>query len=71
MVNPDLEIRGEGGRSSRPLDKGGGGGRSPKKFFSALRASVSSRNKVEQGPSPGSPLLNLVSKLEVTPFGHR
>ena len=26
----------EGDRSSRPLDKGGGGGRSPKKFFSAL-----------------------------------
>ena len=70
MVDPDLEIRGKGGgRSSRPLDKVGGG-RSPKKFFSALRASVSSRNKVGQGPSPGSPLLNLVSKLEVTPFGH-
>ena len=30
------------GRSSRPLDKGG---RSPKKFFSVLRASVWSRNK--------------------------
>ena len=60
-----------GGRSSRPLDKVGGGGRSPKKFFSALRASASSRNKVGQGPSPGSPLLNLVSKLGMTPFGHR
>ena len=26
MPDPDLEIRGRGGRSSRPLDKGGGGG---------------------------------------------
>ena len=51
MVDPDLEIRGEGRWGSghpEPLDKGGGGG-SPKKFFSALRASVSSRNKVGEG----------------------
>ena len=50
MVDPDLEIRGEGGWGSghsEPLDKGGGG--SPKKFFSALRASVSSRNKMGEG----------------------
>ena len=61
MVDPDLEIRGEGV------------GGSPKKFFSALWASVSSRNDGGggQSPSPGSPLLNLVSKLGVTPFGHR
>ena len=41
----------------RPLDKvGGGGGRSPKKIFSALRASVWSKNKGGEGglsPSPG------------------
>ena len=49
MVDPDLEIRGEGGWGSghpEPLDKGGG---SPKKFFSAFRASVSSRNKMGEG----------------------
>ena len=50
VPDPDLEIWG-GNRSSRPLDKGGGGGdRSPKFFFSALRASVSSKTKGE-GPS--------------------
>ena len=43
MPDPDLEIR-VGGRSSRPLDKGGGR-RSPQKNFSALRASVWSKNK--------------------------
>ena len=49
MVDPDLEIRGEGGWGSghpEPLDKGGG---SPKKFFWAFRASVSSRNKMGEG----------------------
>ena len=46
---------GGGGGSSRPLDKGGGG-RSPKKMFSALRASVWSKKKGAgpPGPSPGS-----------------
>ena len=52
VPDPDLEIR--RGRSSRLLDKGGGG-QSPKKIFSALRASVWSKNKGEgRGPSPGS-----------------
>ena len=32
MLDPDLEIRG-GGQSSRPLDKGRGGGGSPNHFF--------------------------------------
>ena len=37
----------------RPLDKGGGGGRSPKKNFSALRPSVWSKNKgVPWAPPP-------------------
>ena len=41
-VHPRLEIR------------EGGGGRPPKKFFSALRASFWSKNKGGPGPSPGS-----------------
>ena len=45
----------KGGRSSRPWDKGGPGLK--KNFFSALRASVWSKNKGGRGPpgpSPGS-----------------
>ena len=34
---------------SRPSDGGGGGGRSQKNLFSALRVSVSSRNKAKGG----------------------
>ena len=41
MTDPDL--RDKGGSSSRPLDKPGG--RSPKKIFSALRASVLTKKK--------------------------
>ena len=55
MADLDLEIRGGGGGwSSRPLDKGEG--RSPKKYFSTLRASAWSRNKGGGGGggSPGS-----------------
>ena len=52
VPNPDLEISG-GPRSSRPLDKTGEG--SPKRMFSALRASVWSKNKDRSpGPSPRS-----------------
>ena len=42
---------------TRPSDKEGGGGQSQKEFFSALRASVWSKNKggpSPQGPTPGS-----------------
>ena len=54
MPDPGLEIN--GGRSPRPLDKGEGGrAQSPKKFFSALRASVWSKNK--RGPAPLDPPL--------------
>lgn len=53
LADPDLQIKGGGGWSSKPWDKGGGGW-SPKKFFSALRASVSSKNKGAPGPPPGS-----------------
>ena len=49
VPDPDLELR--GGRSSRPLDKGGG--RSSKKFFSAFRASFG-LTRGDPGPSPGS-----------------
>ena len=60
MQDPDLRDKGGGGgggRSSGPLDKAGG--RSPKKIFSALRASVWTKNKgggggAPPGPSPGS-----------------
>ena len=46
MADPDLQIRGRG-PVIRPWDKGG---QSPKIFFSALRASVWSKNK--GGPEP-------------------
>ena len=38
VPDSDPEIRGEGARASRPLEKGGGG--LQENFFSALRASV-------------------------------
>ena len=48
VPDPDLEIR--GGRSSRSLD---GGEQSPKKFFSAPRTPVWSKNKGGAPPPPG------------------
>ena len=48
MQDRDLEIR--GGRSSRPLEKGGE--ESHQKIFSALRASLWSKNK--RGPGAGA-----------------
>ena len=53
VPDPDLEIRGR--QSSRPLEKRGGG-RSPKRFFSALRASVWSKNQGTAGSSLDAPL---------------
>ena len=55
VPDTDLEIT-EWGQSSRPLEKVAGWGRSPKSSknsFSALRASVWSKNKGEPGPPPG------------------
>ena len=58
---------------SRTSDKGGGGGGhpdpeiregSPKTFFSALWASVWSKNKGGVGPSPGSTTELAVSSLD-------
>ena len=49
MADPDLEIRGA------VIQTLGGGGGLPKNFFSALRASVWSRNKGVPGP-PGPSL---------------
>ena len=46
-------LREGGARSSRPLD--GGGGRSPKNIFSALRASVWSKNKGGRVGPPDPP----------------
>ena len=55
VADPDFQIRGP--QSSRPRHKGWGGGRSPKKKFSALLASVWSKNKRARppGPSPWIP----------------
>ena len=53
VPDPDLKIRGgKGARSSRPFDKRGGGGLQ-KKLFSALRASVWSKNKGGWAGPPG------------------
>ena len=49
MANPDLQIRGLGERGVHPDPETRGG--SLKKNFSALRASVSSKNKGGGGPS--------------------
>ena len=53
VPDPDLEISGVG-RSSRPLDKEkrGGRGGGPPNFFSALRASVWSKNNGGRGRPP-------------------
>ena len=56
MPDPDLEIR-KRGRSSRPLDKGRGGGAGLQKFFSTLRALVWFKNK--EGRGPRAPPLDL------------
>ena len=46
VVNPDLQIRGQGEGGRPDLEIGGGG--------LALRASVWSKNKGDPGPFPGS-----------------
>ena len=63
VADPDpLQIRGGGGRSSRPGDKGGA--RSAKKFFSALGASFWSKNKGGPPLDPPLPLLRVFDMLQ-------
>ena len=60
MADPDLQIKGVGGRAGHPepaLKYGAGGGEGLGKFFSALRASVWSKNK-EWVRVPRAPLLD-------------
>ena len=56
MVDPDLQIR--GGGPGHPDPEIGGGGRSPKKFFLALRASVWPKNRGGER-APRAPTLDL------------
>ena len=56
MADPDLQIRGGPGHPD-PEISGGGGGVVSKFFFSALRASVWSKNKGD-GPPPRAPPLH-------------
>ena len=46
---------GGGGHPDPEISGGGGGGRSPKNFFSALPASLWSKNKGGPGPPPLDP----------------
>ena len=68
MANPDLQIR-EGPGHPDPEIMGRGGGEegclSPKKIFSALRASVWSNNKGGGGPPGPSPPLDLPLHLSI------
>ena len=62
MADPDLQIR--GARSSRPLDKEGGG---PKNFFRPFghQFGVEIRGAGPPGPSPGSAtdvMFNVIGK---------
>ena len=50
VPDPHLEIR--TGRSSRPLDKWGGGGRSPKKLFRPFGPQFGP--KIKGGPAAGA-----------------
>ena len=45
MPNPDIEITGESGHPDLEIRKGAGVGTVSKNFFSALQASVWSKNK--------------------------
>ena len=57
VPDPDLEIKGGGGVG------GGKRRRSPKKLFSALRASVWSKNKGEGGGVPKEDLFQFLDNL--------
>ena len=53
MLDSDLEIHCKGGRSSRPLDKGGGG-LPPQIFLGPSGLSLVQKYRGGLGPSPGS-----------------
>ena len=60
VPDPDLEIR-AGGHPDPLETKGwGGGGRSPKTFFSALRASAWFKNKEGGGPATEWDLVRVI-----------
>jgi len=61
VADLDLQIKG-GGRDGHPDREIRGGGRSQKKFFSVLRASVWSKNKGGQGPPGPLPWIRHYSK---------
>ena len=58
VPDPGPEIRGEGARTSRPLEKGGG--RSPKTFFGPFgpQFGFNIRGAGPPGPSPGPATAN-------------
>ena len=58
MPDPDLEVRGRGGRSSRPLDKGGNG--VLKKYFPPFGLQFGL--KIRDGPAPPGPSLGSVTE---------
>ena len=58
MPDPDLELRGEGGGGDGHLDPEIRGRPGLQKFFSTLRASVSSKNKGGGGRAPQAPPLD-------------
>ena len=61
MPNPDLEITGGPGHPDPEITKGGGGGTVSKIVFSALRASVWSKNREgARAPTLDPPLSMIV-----------
>ena len=64
VPDSDPEIRGEGARASRPLEKGGA---VSKNIFWALRALVSFKNKGGPGP-PRAPRLDPSLQMTMTEF---
>ena len=71
MADQDLQISGRPGHPDPEIrGKGGGGGAVSKKIFSALRASVWSKNKWGGGGGPGPSPGSLDPPLEHSRIGH-
>ena len=66
MLNPDLEIRG-GARSSRPFDKGWGGGRSLKNFLGPFEPQFSLKLRGAGPPGPLRPGLLDIWQNKICP----